>query len=84
MIAEPVTSLTDYAIALECLLYVGLLLRRGRAGWLWAAAFGSVSAAALSGGTYHGLGEGVSWAGRLCLWRGTLWGLAIASFFGVV
>ncbi len=81
MIAEPITSLTDYGIALECLLFAGLLGRKGGSGWLWAAAFSSVSIAALSGGTYHGFASEFSLAGRWLLWRGTVWALAIASFF---
>lgn len=81
MIAEPFTSLTDYGIALECLLFAGLLGRKGRSGWLWAAAFVSVSVAAISGGTYHGFASGFSLAGRWLLWRGTVWALAVSSFF---
>lgn len=81
MIAEPIASLTDYGIALECFLFARLLTQKGRHGWLWAAAFGSVSIAALSGGTYHGFVDGLSLAERWLLWRVTVWALAIASFF---
>ncbi|WP_017301829.1 DUF6962 family protein [Nodosilinea nodulosa] len=80
--AEPLTTLTDYAIALECLVFAGLLL--GRAAWLWAAVFISVSGAAALGGTYHGFAEFLSWPHRLWLWQGIGLGLSLTSFLAVV
>ncbi len=82
--AEPMTTLTDYAIALECLLFAGLLLGRGRIERLWAAVFSSVGGAALLGGTYHGFAEVLAQEQRLWLWQGMGLALAIASFFAVV
>lgn len=82
--AEPMTMLTDYAIALECILFAGLLLGRGWVERLWAAVFSSVGGAALLGGTYHGFAEVLAWEQRLWLWQGVGLALAIASFFAVV
>jgi hypothetical protein len=78
------TTLTDYAIALECLLFALFLLRLGSVGWLWAAAFGGVSVAALLGGTYHGWAAWLSGQSLQVLWRGTVIALATASFFTVI
>lgn len=82
--AEPMTTLTDYAIALECLLFAGLLFGLGRAGWLWATVFGCVSIAALLGGTYHGWAPVLSWQHLRLLWQGTVIALALASGLMVV
>ncbi|MBD1915689.1 MULTISPECIES: hypothetical protein [Cyanophyceae] len=82
--AEPITTLTDYAIALECLLLAGLLLGQGGVQRLWAAAFGSVSGAAALGGIYHGFAHQMSLAQRIWLWQGMGISVAIASFFTVV
>ena len=81
---EPIAAVTDYAIALECLLFAGLLLRFGWPERLWAAAFGSVAIAALLGGTYHGFAASLSEIGSDYIWQGTLLALAIASFLMVV
>ncbi|PSN12834.1 hypothetical protein C7271_23125 [filamentous cyanobacterium CCP5] len=80
IVAEPLTALTDYGIALECLIFAGLLWRLSRAEWLWASAFASVSFAAALGGTYHALGEWLTAEPLAGLWQGTLLALAIASF----
>lgn len=82
--ADPMTTLTDYAIALECLLFARLLLNLGWVKRLWAAAFSSVGGAALLGGTYHGFAEFLSGEHRLWLWQGMGLALAIASFFTLV
>src|SRR3989442_14525779 len=59
-ITEPVTMLTDYALAAASLYFAYLLARilgpRNRvSAWLWCAAFLASAAAALLGGIYHGL-----------------------------
>ncbi|MBD1874363.1 hypothetical protein H6F75_12790 [Nodosilinea sp. FACHB-131] len=82
--AEPITTLTDYAIALECLLLAGRLLLQGGVQRLWAVAFGSVSGAALLGGIYHGFAHQMSLLQRIWLWQGMGIAVAIASFFTVV
>jgi len=75
--AEPITTLTDYGIAIECLIFAGLLLGHRWIGRLWATAFISVSGAAILGGTYHGFAEFLSWEHRYGLWQGMLGALAI-------
>ncbi|PZV08958.1 MAG: hypothetical protein DCF32_03485 [Leptolyngbya sp.] len=82
--AEPITTLTDYAIALECLLLASLLFVQGGVQRLWAAAFGSVSGVALLGGLYHGFGDQLSLLQRIWLWQGMGIAVAIASFFTLV
>src|SRR2546428_14146116 len=59
-ITEPVTMLTDYALAAASLYFAYLLARilgpRNRvSAWLWCAAFLASAVAALLGGIYHGL-----------------------------
>ncbi|PSN14847.1 hypothetical protein C7293_09940 [filamentous cyanobacterium CCT1] len=78
--AEPITTLTDYAIALECLLFAAGLLGRGWVARFWAIAFGSVGGAAFLGGTLHGFAPQLVWEQRLWLWQGMVLALAIASF----
>src|SRR5437763_4662099 len=58
-ITEPVTMLTDYALAAASLYFAFLLARimgpRNRvSAWLWCAAFLASAVAALLGGIYHG------------------------------
>ena len=58
-ITEPVTMLTDYALAAASLYFAYLLARilgpRNRvSAWLWCAAFLTSAVAALLGGIYHG------------------------------
>ena len=58
-ITEPVTMLTDFALAAASLYFAFLLARilgpRNRvSAWLWCAAFIASSVAALLGGIYHG------------------------------
>ncbi|WP_156119931.1 DUF6962 family protein [Leptolyngbya sp. KIOST-1] len=79
MLAEPITTLTDYAIALECLLFALGLRGRGWLAGLWATAFGSVGGAACLGGTLHGFALHLLWQQKLWLWQATLLALAIAS-----
>ena len=59
-ITEPVTMLTDYALAAASLYFAYLLARilspRNRvSAWLWCAGFLASAVAALLGGIYHGL-----------------------------
>ena len=80
---EPDVTLTDYALALECLILCGLVLRaEGRlsslGGWL-ATFFAAGAAASLFGGTVHGffLAEGT--LAHAILWRMTLIAVAVAT-----
>ncbi len=75
MLAEPFTTLTDYAIAVECwglALVMGWHHRRCR----WAIAFAWVGVAAALGGTLHGFPTVV---GQPELWVAMLLALALAS-----
>lgn len=86
MISEPVTTLTDYALAGVCG-WVGvqlLLLREGHfSRLLWAAAFLALGASAFLGGTHHGFAPLMGEIAAALLWKLTV--LAIGMFsFGVV
>lgn len=79
MLSEPTTTLTDYAIALEALIFAGCLaLRPQQTAKLWMLAFVALALAASLGGTVHGfyLADRV----RLQLWQLMLCALSSASF----
>jgi hypothetical protein len=80
ILSEPVTTLTDYAIAGEALIFAGLLLKSKSyfPVLCWAAAFGGVAIAAFCGGTYHGFNL-LPMAAKWGLWRGMTYGLSFAS-----
>lgn len=83
MIAEPMTLLTDYALA-------------GVAGWLawsllrsregqrsrssWALAFAAIALGAALGGTWHGFAPRFPENAVLLLWKSTVFSIGIASF----
>ena len=73
--SEPVTALTDYALAAICIV-LGLRLVRISRGW--ATAFVALAAAALLGGTWHGFVQSD------LLWKGTTLSVGVASFAMVV
>jgi hypothetical protein len=79
MLAEPITTLTDYALALEAWIFAGVILYRNPKAWLWAVAFVGVAIAALCGGTYHGFSGVLSIAAQVGLWRSMTVALALAS-----
>lgn len=68
---EPVTVLTDYALAAVSLALGWKLMARAR---FWALAFFALGAAALLGGTWHGF-----WQDEL-LWKATTLTVGVASF----
>jgi hypothetical protein len=82
-ITEPVTMLTDYAIAAEACLFGLALIRIGRqtAIFLWAATFGCVAIAAFLGGTCHGWVTLLGNQTVALLWRLMLYALSGASSF---
>ena len=75
VILEPVTMLTDYALAALCLWFAAPLWRRSK---LWVAGFLVTAIAALLGGTAHGFRVplGDHWQR---VWDLTLWSIAIGS-----
>lgn len=86
MISEPVTTLTDYALAGVCWWFgVRLLLsREGNFSRLsWAVAFLALASAAFLGGTHHGFAPLMGEIAAALLWKLTV--LAIGIFgFGMV
>jgi len=86
MMSEPDVTLTDYGLAIECAVLVLLLLRQGDPQqplrtW-FALFFGSVSAAALTGGTVHGFFLNPNTAGNIILWRATLIAIGVSALAG--
>ena len=78
-LTEPMTALTDYAVALVSVGFAFAMYRRVGPGnkvvaWFWCAAFSAVSVAAVAGGTFHGFADRL---GREAL--DTLWNLAVFS-----
>jgi hypothetical protein len=88
IINEPMTTLTDYAIAVESGLFAILLIccrckyHRFSRG-LWAIAFGGTAIAAILGGTCHGFVTYLGSTTSLVLWRGMIHSLSLASAFMV-
>jgi len=85
-ITEPITMLTDYAIALQTAGFSILLFKRGRfrqqlAVQFWAAAFGSVAVAAVLGGTCHGFMLLFEFSTLALLWKIMLFALSFAGCF---
>ncbi len=82
-LVESITTLTDYAIALESLIFAGLLWQKsGRhpAVQGWIVAFLGVAIAAALGGTWHSVLA--DWPQPIVrfLWQGLLLSLGLASF----
>src|SRR5215813_7144216 len=82
-VTEPVTMLTDYALAAVSLGFAVSLARvigpRNRvSAWFWCAAFVGSGIAAASGGTYHGFGTYLTPGTLRALWNLTIF-LAGAS-----
>ncbi len=85
VLTEPITTLTDYAIAVVALI---LAFSLGRIGWqkkqysigLWAIAFASVALAALLGGTCHGFLSVLPKSWLVAFWQGMVCLLSLASF----
>jgi hypothetical protein len=83
MIAEPVTMLTDYALAgVTASLAFSLYRRREgrRARSLWTLALAALALAALLGGTSHGFAPTLSPLAATLLWKATVLSVGVASF----
>ena len=82
-VAEPMTLLTDYALA-GVTGWLGWLMFRAREGQSarssWALAFGALTVAAVLGGTHHGFTPWLSDSTLHLLWKATLFAVGIASF----
>lgn len=85
-IHEPMTLLTDYLLA-GLVFYFGLRLlahcRRSGAqsGYWWTIGFHASAAAALAGGTYHGVLSHLSPLAAFLLWKFTVFAIGLAALF---
>jgi peptidoglycan/LPS O-acetylase OafA/YrhL len=83
-IIEPVTMLTDYALAAASLIFAILLYRamgpRNRvSAWLWCAGFVTAAVAAAVGGTYHGFAlQFDDWTHR-ALWNVIVYAMGVSA-----
>jgi len=83
-ITEPVTMLTDYALAGISLFFSARLFREGRlhrqtSVLLWAAALAVTASASICGGSYHGFVAHLSDLTRFALWKATVYSLGLMS-----
>ncbi len=80
---EPAVTLTDYAVAIECAVFVIALSRldaRDRELCLWFVVFfASIAAASILGGTVHGFFLAASSPGRRILWPATMFAILVTS-----
>jgi predicted neutral ceramidase superfamily lipid hydrolase len=80
---EPAVTLTDYALALECAVFVIALIRldaRDRQLCFWFVLFfASAGAASVFGGTVHGFFLAASSPGRRLLWPATIFAILVTS-----
>jgi hypothetical protein len=82
-ITEPVTLITDYLLALECLIFAVLLLQKAKNETpmlLWAISFITIAIAAITGGTYHGFIRSLSVPVSSTLWKITLYSIGVSTW----
>ena len=84
LLYEPDVALTDYGLALECLLFAWLLSRRRAQNvalrrW-FQLFFLALAAAAAAGGTLHGFLGDSSTVGYRALWKATLIAMGAVAF----
>jgi Kef-type K+ transport system membrane component KefB len=85
-ITEPVTMLTDYALAAVSWVFAFLIGRligpRNRvSAWFWCAAFVASGVAAASGGTYHGFAKYLDAGSSRSLWNLTVYLMGATAAF---
>ena len=83
-ITEPVTMLTDFALAAAGLYFAFLLARilgpRNRvSAWLWCAAFIASSVAALLGGIYHGFALHFDASTLRFMWNAVIYAIGLST-----
>ncbi len=87
MIAEPMTLLTDYALA-GVTGWLGWLLFRAQEGHAarscWAVAFAALALSAALGGTYHGFAPSLAEGAQNLLWKATVMAVGVGTFGMVV
>jgi hypothetical protein len=80
---EPAVTLTDYALAIECAVFVIALARldaRDRQLCFWFVVFfASAGAASVLGGTVHGFFLAATSSGRRILWPATMFAILVTS-----
>jgi hypothetical protein len=80
---EPAVTLTDYALAIECAVFVIALARldaRDRQLCFWFVVFfASAGAASVFGGTVHGFFLAASSPGRRIIWPATIFAILVTS-----
>jgi hypothetical protein len=80
---EPAVTLTDYALAIECAVFVIALARldaRDKQLCIWFVVFfASIGAASVLGGTVHGFFLAASSPGRRILWPATILAILVTS-----
>lgn len=87
MILEPMTTLTDYVLAVQCALLGRRLLacQSGRSSvTVWAYALLAVGLAALAGGTAHGFGPRMPEIVSTLLWKATFMAIGMTSLFFLI
>lgn len=80
MIAEPVTLLTDYALAAVAACFAWRLYRdhdSQSVRRLWAVAFSALAIAALAGGTYHGFAPQLNAVAQAAMWKVTVYSVGV-------
>jgi hypothetical protein len=77
-VTEPTTTITDYILAVECLILGVLLLRDN---WMWGTAFFGLAIAAAAGGSYHGFIGSMNPVPAQIVWKVTLYSIGIATLF---
>jgi Family of unknown function (DUF6962) len=82
-ISEPVTLVTDYLLAVECLIFGVLLFwkaKNERPILFWSISFFTIALAAATGGTYHGFVQSLSVPVSSTLWKITLYSIGVSTF----
>jgi hypothetical protein len=83
-LTDPVTALTDYALAIAGLVFAFLMGRslgpaNRVAGWFWCGAFAAAAVAAALGGTFHGFATALGLATRRVLWNTTMFSMGVCG-----
>ena len=85
-LTEPAVTLTDYALAIECAVFVLLLMRSDASDrtlrFWFVVFFASAAAASLLGGTVHGFFPDTASHNRQMLWKATLLAILVTSLAG--
>jgi hypothetical protein len=79
-ISEPVTTFTDYILAVELIVLGLILLKEGSdPRRLWGAGFLAAAIAAMAGGTYHGFIQSFTPGTSSALWKLTIYSVGVSA-----